>query len=209
MDKIKHILTIICLTLSLNRINAQQPTPVSIGTGINSSIYFSTPFYSVPSLPISPYLNIKIKRHEFLAGVDLYPFPLENGNVIVGGQAAYRYHFIKENKPLHLFIDCNFQYVAFQSGCGGPLPYDNTNPKYFCFDGAVFKDKSFVNTFGVGGQINFLKRFSFYAIVGGGYNYYENKIYKNWTGYEIKDGYYTFFTANIRAGLSFDIYQKK
>ena len=73
-------------------------------------------------LAITPYLTFKIKRHEILFGPDFYSF---KKNIVIGAQAGYRYHFLKENKLSHFFIDANFQYVAFISG-DGIKRYDDT-----------------------------------------------------------------------------------
>jgi hypothetical protein len=148
MKKYTFLLFLFCLVLTCTQ--AQKAPSIIIGTGMNSSLQFSSFPYSAPYLPIAPYLNIKIKRHEVVIGADLYNFPFQYHNLITGVQAAYRYHFLRGSKASHLFLDCNLQYVQFQSVCGDPIPYHNSDAGIICYDGVSFKNKLFTNTFGWG-----------------------------------------------------------
>jgi hypothetical protein len=186
---------------------SKAQTDFSCGVGANSSLYFLETIDSdvLPSIPVSPYITIKIKRHETLFGLDLYP--LIKGTSIIGGQLGYRYHFLKKDKPLNLFIDCNFQFVKLMDGCGGPVNYDSPT-KDICFDGAIYKRKSIVNTYGLGLQVNLKNRFVFYSIVGAGYNVMQQEIYRNWTGYELKTGTLFAPTMFVRAGIAVFVFNK-
>ncbi len=180
---------------------SKAQTNFSCGVGINSSLYFLETVDSdvLPSLPVSPYITLKIKKHEILFGPDLYP--LIKNTSIIGGQLGYRYHFLKKDKPLNLFIDCNFQFVKLMDGCGGPVNYDSPT-KDVCFDGAIYKRKSFVNTYGLGLQLNLKNRLVFYSIVGAGYNVLQQQVYRNWTGYELKEGNFFAPTFFARVGIA-------
>ncbi|MDO9001592.1 MAG: hypothetical protein Q7W45_17625 [Bacteroidota bacterium] len=159
-----------------------------------------------PSISSTPYLNAKFKRHEILAGIDFYflgpKYDKTQYPLVIGGQGEYRYHFLKSDKRHNLFVNTTFQYVQFQNGCGlFARPYDYSN-KYICNDAFELKNKSLINTYGVGVEYNFYNRFFTYAICGFGYNYSKVKdLYNHPLDNRIN------WTAIVRLGLSFSIYK--
>jgi len=178
----------------------------AFGVGLNSALFFSTGYYHYPSLPVSPYINARFNRHEWLAGADL--FPMLNNKTIAGVQLAYRYHFLNPRRAANLFVDLNVQGTRYLSGCGEPLPYYSTDYS-FCFDGALFRNSSAFGTAGLGIEIQFLKRFSIYAIGSAGVNYYYSEVFRNWSGYDLQDISKILPIASLKAGLSFNIIQRK
>ncbi|PBQ31905.1 hypothetical protein CNR22_09025 [Sphingobacteriaceae bacterium] len=189
-------------------VNAQTKKPTSIGFGISSTVPFQTAYGDFPSICATPYLNIKFKRQEILIGTDFYfmgpRYDKEQYPLVIGGQGEYRYHFLKPDKRHNFFINTSFQYIQFQNGCGlyaRPYAYSN---KYVCNDAVELKNKSLINTYGVGIESNFMKRFYIYLTCGFGYNYLVVKgVYDNTYNY----GNRITWTSTLRAGLSFAIYK--
>ncbi len=194
-----------------------QKKVVSLGLGLNASGYChvtNSDIYApgaLPGWPFTPSLNLKINRSEFIGGVDLYPLmPTSAGNkigFITGGQFAYRYHFLREHKKVNLFIESLFQYVQYQDGGLSPKTY---NDAYSVgFDGASYKNRSFVNTYGAGLQISFSKRFSLSTVIGGGYNYYQTTSDNAYDLYRLKLGTFIKPMAYFKTGLCYNFVVRK
>jgi hypothetical protein len=196
-----HILFLQCFIFFQS--NAQN-LPWSLGAGLNSSFNFSNYDNIFPSTPITPYLTIKVKKSEFIIGADLFP----DLKKITGIQGGYRYHFYRGDKHLHLFIDCNLEYLTYINDNGETFPY-NAKSIPFMWDGSTpFKVQSLVNNYGLGIELNFLKRITFYTIIGAGFNYRQSEYtVGNWPDGHIVNKLY--FLGYCRAGLSFTLYQGK
>jgi hypothetical protein len=183
-----------------------QTKKIEFGFGSSLTVPFDNAYF--PSIYSTPYINIKLQRHEILAGADFYFLGLtwdkEQYPLVIGGQTEYRYHFLKPDKKYNFFVNTNVQYVQFQFGCGAyARPYDFEN-KYICNDAVELKSKSIMNTYGIGVETNFLKRFYIYSVGGLGYSYSIVKgLYEN----SYRGGNLHSIRATLRVGLSFSIYK--
>lgn len=193
--------------LFFGRIQAQSS--LSLGVGLSSSIYLldiGNP-YPAPGLPLSPHAILKVKRHEILAGPDLYLH--KNSPVIIGAQAGYRYHLRKERRTFDPFVEANFQFARFRTGNGlFPERYNSTT-HFRVNDGALLGHQSFVNTYGIGLNLNVADRLMLYSVFGGGYNYHQQTVIRNHSWNSMRDENFISFIGYIRLGASFFFYRKK
>ncbi len=210
------ILLIAFILLLLADLNAQ--TNKSIGFGVNSGFYYqpqtNIPYrgQGIPSIPITPSLNIKINKHEFILGADLYiEGPLYNKNwypLIVGGQSEYRFHFLKPNRRVNFFLHSTIQYVQFQNGYGSSATPYNNSYKFIAYDAVLLKVKSLINTYGGGIELAILNRIHFHSEFGLGINYLETKVIAGDYNYKFQREKRFNFISNIRVGISFSIFKK-
>ncbi|MDP3558068.1 MAG: hypothetical protein Q8T03_11905 [Bacteroidota bacterium] len=204
----KRFIIITIFTILLFDINAQTKE-FSIGLGFSSTLPFQQTIGHGLGYSITPFLNAKYSRHEILLGPDLYfigsSFNKESYPLIIGGQGEYRYHFLKKNKKHNFFLNTTIQYVQYQNTCLFAKPYNYVDLSV-CFDygGELLKQKSLINTYGLGVQCNFLKRFYAYSIIGLGFNYSQlNEL----DGRQFGDGNRINFIGTFRLGLSFSLFK--
>jgi hypothetical protein len=200
------IATILVLSIPVD-LYSQETKLTSIGFGASSAIPFQMAYSDFPSISSSPLLNIKFRRHEILTGVDFYflgpKYNKELYPLVIGGQGEYRYHFLRPDKRHNFFVNTNLQYVQFQNGCGIYAKPYNFGDKYICNDGNEYKNKTLINTYGVGIEYHFQKRLFIYSSCGFGYYY---SIVKDL--YDHPLGNRANWTVILRAGLSFSLFQK-
>lgn len=199
-------------------LNAQTKNPIAFGFGFNSTLSYQPQTnlhyigQGVPSMPVTPCLNVKINKHELLIGADLYfEGPLNNKEwypLIIGGQGEYRFHFLKPNKSYNLFLHSTIQYVQFQNGYGiSATPYNNSY-KFRADDAVLLKVKSLINTYGVGVELTLLKRLHLYSAIGCGINYIDTKVIEGDYYFNFQKDKRVNFIGNIRLGISLSIYKQ-
>lgn len=186
---------------------AQEQNFFSYGLGGSFSYDVSYPYYWIdtPILPVSPHINLKLKRHELLVGPDIYlgskiwektdqtRYPL-----VIGGQIGYRYHFSGSRKKSNFFLNFTLQYVQFVNQClSCALPY-TTDPT-ICNNWPL-RSRTFKNTNGLGYEYRILKTFCIYSIVGPGINY---SIINYYDGPPYEGGNKTNFVLTLRLGFLF------
>lgn len=150
---------------------AQTNKSIDIGLNAPLSIYGR-----VPSVALSPNINYCIGKNQFQLGIDVYENMMKGyANNIVGFQSSYKRLLLDEQTIVNVFVDFNMQYVQYADGASNPLPY-KYSPNLIKYETNIFsliRNKSFVNTLGIGFNAMALKRISFQFVLAGGYNYYQ------------------------------------
>ncbi len=212
MLSFKKIAFVIILALSLPEIYSQTKHPFEIGAGVTADIGYPFSGYDghsrIPGiLPAGPTINLKYSKHEVIVGSDLYRIFTQAKYRIIGVQAAYRYHFYRENKKANLFLDCNLQYVQFSIGTILPVSYNfsSKNPNDEC--NSIYKSRSLFNTYNLGIELPFLNYFSFTIALGIGYNYLHSEIDPSCTFYSpVNHSDNVIPVSNLRVGLVCRLY---
>lgn len=201
----KH-LSIVPFLLTLFFGSTQAQPSFSKGFGINTSVYsLDGPVSPILNLPVSLYAILKIKRHEFLAGPELYVF--QASPAIVGAHTAYRYYFLKEREEFEPFGEANFQFMRFRTGDSDPARYQSAGSPESMNSYPSIRYQTFVNTYGIGLQLNIKNRVMLYSIAGAGYCYYhQERVLRN---FYASDGNFIQFTAYLRIGASVFFNRKK
>lgn len=194
------------LALFVQSLSYAQSRTSSFGLGINS-VYYHNADSELPQMPLSPYLDLRVNRHEFLSGCDIYLYT-PSSNFVLGAQAAYRYHFLQPHKRNNLFIEFNSQYIQFQKNCSNIVSYYDQNYEP-CTDGVVYRYRSAVSTLGLGAELFLCKRFSFYSIISGGINFMEARVVKNFGEFASRDQNILSPVAALKLGLSYNIFVKR
>ncbi len=212
-DKIAFV---IILILSFKNVYCQSKRPLEIGIGASTGLpyaFSNTDYYSLlpDNPPIGPTINLKHAKHEAIVGIDFYRVFTQAHYRIAGIQAAYRYHFYRENKKANMFLDCNLQYVQFSVGTGIAVPYNysqnNSNENSL----SIYKSQSLFNSYGLGIELPFLEYFSFYTSLGVGFNYLHTNIDYSGDLWFTPENHPDRITpiANLRLGLTCRLYKKK
>lgn len=216
MLSIKKIAFTLILVLSFESYYCQNPKRTEIGISVNTGLPFTFPnanYYSVlpDNPPIGLTFNLKYARHEVIVGADFYRLFTQAQYRIAGVQASYRYHFYRENKNANLFLDCNLQYVRFSVGTGVAVPYNYSQNNSNENSSSIYKSQSLFNSYGIGVELPFLKRFSFYASLGIGFNYLHTKIDYSGDLWFTPENHPDRISpiANLRLGLTYCFYKRK
>ena len=175
----------------------------SFGVGLNSSWSFYQRAGG-PGFPVSPNLSFRINRAEIYGGADFY-FTNNYANILAGAQAGFRFHFGKVKQKNNLFVDVNSAFIQFQRDCNNNRV--NFYSGNWCTSGNIYKIRSYNNTIGIGYELNFLKRFYFCSVVGGGINYIQEKVFNDNTESGAKDVSVISPLAYLKLGFSYSFIQ--
>lgn len=218
------ILTILFLSTLISR--GQDYDTKSFGIGFNTSV----PLLSarVPgSIPITPNLYFSVQRHEIMFGIAVYRsyWAYDNNywmkeyfqNKIYGFQLNYKYYLFKSNRKFNLFAECDLKYVQYGIGTYDEVPYNYLPIDYSPGFHNLIRNKSFLNTFGIGIKYTFLKCVGLQFALSGGYNYYQsNYSPTNYSHIGIQYVNYYYDAGNkilpivcVELGLSFKLWKEK
>jgi hypothetical protein len=166
--KMRYYKIVLLILISIYSIPASAQSKC-LGVGVNTGFFSSWN----PGVSLMPYLFCQYKKHELLAGAELYDGQYGFASII-GAEAEYRYHFYNIGSRFNLFADCNFQYVKYAIGPVQAVPYSYINSPNTGADYSAIRVRSFNNTLGAGIQYSFCEILSAYINIGGGYGYHRN-----------------------------------
>jgi hypothetical protein len=167
MKKLYFLLSLLLFCNLISKAQDTLPKLNHVSTGLSLSISFYT-----PALAYTPYINVKLNKHETFAGLDIYDNVFFN---FYGVQAGYKFYILPTQKTFNLYLVSNLQYVQYAIGSVYNVPYYYLPTNFYERDFNLIQIKSFNNTFGFGLNVNFLKYFTTYLEYSIGYNFSINK----------------------------------
>ena len=175
----------------------------SLGLGVSYSGVAKTPDFAK-----TIGVFYKHRRHQVFVGADIYSVVHSTGT-IAGFQASYQFCLNKPARHVNAFAFYSFQYVQFGEGTVWAVPY-NFLPTDDRRDYNLWRTQSLTNVCGLRVACDFLKVFSAYGEIGGGFNYSKRVPSPTNQYYKIDLNIYPqtnlIFTPCLKVGLNFKMY---
>lgn len=165
--KIKIFFGILCTFCVLSTQAQDSLKTKSLGLGLSTSYAFET-----PDIAYTPNVFFQWNKHQVFVGLDVY----YSHFTMYGFQGGYKFYMLPQNKIFNYFLAANFQYVQYGTGVAYVVPYNYLPTDMDKIDFNSIQVKSFSNTYGIGGNINFLYRFTFFTELSAGYNFANNQF---------------------------------
>lgn len=175
----------------------------SVGLGVSCSAALGTPDFAKTLGAF-----YKHNRHQISLGLDIYSVVRSTGT-IAGFQAGYQFCLNKPTRHFNVYAFYSVQYVQFGEGTVWAVPY-NFLPTDDRRDYNLWRTQSLTNACGLRVACDFLKIFSAYGEIGGGYNYSKRlpsptNQYKNIDPI-VDQPTNLIFTPFLKVGINFKFY---